>query len=319
MEKENKEQIEAIWNLRNTVQPLSEDVKQKIRKIQQEVPDASFKKAPVTWRGGYQKNTMHPPRMQQQLQQHQQHQKAPVPYQKYQSLFKKPDQPVEEKILNNIILSKLNKFSSETFADIEQFLCQILDSGETAFIKDFMMLVFKKAAAEEVFCPLYAKLLSNLSKKYVQLLVELNVLYKSYLTIFEEINEVDADSSNNQTIIKLNSEKMYRRGYSQFLAELVAKEILNKDNIIEVFKKLVGLIQQFIKENDKKALVDEYSDCLLRISRVVKSTAVYKETRVILIKECAEDLRLFTKTDPAFKSLTSRSRFQCMEILENIS
>ena len=39
-----------------------------------------------------------------------------------------------------------------------------------------MMLVFKKAASEEVFCSLYARLISNLSGKYPQLLSEMKIL-----------------------------------------------------------------------------------------------------------------------------------------------
>ena len=33
-------------------------------------------------------------------------------------------------------------------------------------LKEFINLVFKKAACEEIFCPLYAKLLGEVSEKY---------------------------------------------------------------------------------------------------------------------------------------------------------
>ena len=72
---------------------------------------------------------------------------------RYQSQFKNTSQPVEDKILNNIILSKLNKFCAATYSDIREFLYQILGSGDadlSEMTRQFMLLVFKKAAAEEI-------------------------------------------------------------------------------------------------------------------------------------------------------------------------
>jgi len=313
------DKVAIVWNLRNNITPLSEDIRARIRQIRQDAPEiANFRrgKPASNWKGGSGWNGGRPSQQQQQQQQ-QQPLPSAQPYQKYQSRFKKAEQPVEDKILHNVILSKLNKFSSETFKEIELFLCQILDSGETDFIKEFMLLVFKKAASEEVFCPLYAKLISNLRHKYPQLLSEMRVLYKSYLQIFEEI--VESDAVSKEEVIKLNTEKAYRRGYSQFLAELAGLEVLDKENIVEVFTKLVGLIKSTILLDDKKALADEYCDCLLRISRVIKKSIYYKETKDNLRMQCALDLESFTKINPAFKSLSSRTRFQCMEIFENIS
>lgn len=313
-------EVDAVWNLRNNVKTLNEETKAIIRSIQQ-VASESFRTAQHSTPYSPHRQQPHrhaPPQGDRQVQRQSSHPRGNVPYQnapykKYQGIFKNSDKPVEEKILNNLILSKLNKFSIETFTEVELFLCQILDSGELEFIKDFMMLVFKKAAIEEVFCPLYAQLLSKLSIKYPHLLVELKTLYKAYLTIFEEIKEDDVSS------IKLNSEKAYRRGYSQFLAELAGYQVLDKENIQEVFIKLINLIRKFIVLPDNKALVDEYSDCLLRISRVVKKTAFYNETKHTIKSLCAEELMSFTKINPAWLSLTSRTRFQCMEIFENIS
>jgi hypothetical protein len=70
------------------------------------------------------------------------------------------------------------------------FLYQILGSSDHSneeFIKEFMNLVFEKAAREEIFCPLYAKLLSEISEKHPVILVEMNKLHENYLEIFKNI------------------------------------------------------------------------------------------------------------------------------------
>jgi hypothetical protein len=329
-------EVANVWNIRNNITPLSEEIRSRIKQIRQDIPETSYygkSKMNGNWKhsgggggggggsgsgsgggsGGGSSGSRGVASI--PVQKQAAHQPA---YQKYQSRFKKIEQAVDEKILYNVILSKLNKFSSETFKEIELFLCQILDSGENEFIKDFMLLVFKKAASEEVFCSLYARLISNLSRKYPQLLLEMKTLYKSYLTIFEEIQESDATSIKREEIIKLNTEKAYRRGYSQFLAELAGLEVLDRDNIIEVFIKLTELIKHSMLLDDKKALVDEYCDCLLRMSRVIKKSNFYKDTKLIIKEQCAADLSSFTKMSPDFKSLTSRTKFQCMEIFESL-
>lgn len=193
------------------------------------------------------------------------------PQGRYQSKFRNSSQPVEEKILNNIILSKLNKFSQVTYPDVRDFLYQILGGGEAdlqEFVRDFMRLVFKKAASEEVFCPLYAKLLTEISSKYTVILEEMNLLSDNYLEIFDEITE-EGDIDYN-TFVQKNTEKKYRLGYSQFLSELAKQEILPLSILCSTFKKLIHLIGAAAKTSDKRVLVEEYTDCLLRMTNVFK-------------------------------------------------
>ena len=85
---------------------------------------------------------------------------------RYVSKFKNTESTVEEKILNQVILNKLNKFSAANYDEIKIFLQQILDSDEKEFLQSFMLLVFKKAAAEPTFCGLYARMISELSVQY---------------------------------------------------------------------------------------------------------------------------------------------------------
>lgn len=193
------------------------------------------------------------------------------PVGRYQSKFRNSNQPVEEKILNNIILSKLNKFSQTTYPEVRDFLYQILGSGEAdlqEFVRDFMRLVFKKAASEEIFCPLYARLLSEISSKYTVILEEMNRLSDNYLEIFDEITEDKVQDYS--TFVQKNTEKKYRLGYSQFLSELAKQEILPLSILGSTFKKLITLVESSGKLEDSKVLVEEYTDCMMRMTRVFK-------------------------------------------------
>lgn len=236
---------------------------------------------------------------------------------RYHSKFRNSHQPVEDKILNNIILSKLNKFSEATYPEVREFLYQILGSGEEdlrEFVRDFMRLVFRKAAAEEIFCPLYARLLTEISSKYSVILEEMNGLSDRYLEIFEEV--VEDNSTNYDAFVQKNIEKKYRLGYSQFLAELVKQEILSLTVLETTFTKLIQMLQRHSQAEDKKNLIEEYTDCLLRMSRVLKgrSTKFSRAAREVLLPPFDTFYQELLNKKENYISCSSKSRYILMDI-----
>lgn len=107
-------------------------------------------------------------------------------------------------VVNTIIQGKLNKFSIANYDEVREFLMEILGSGEKDFLSDFMKLIFQKAATEPTFCPLYAKLLFELSSRFDFLRTEMDNLYRQFLPIFEEIGE---EGAGTEGFIQRNKEK----------------------------------------------------------------------------------------------------------------
>jgi len=241
------------------------------------------------------------------------------PVGRYQSRFRNSTQPVEEKILNNIILSKLNKFSQTTYPEVREFLYQILGSGEAdlqEFVRDFMRLVFRKAASEEIFCPLYARLLAEISSKYTVILEEMNLLSDNYLEIFDEITE-DKDTDYNMFVQK-NTEKKYRLGYSQFLSELAKQEILPLSILSATFKKLISLIMEYGKIPDNRVVVEEYTDCLMRMARVFKgrTTSFSRNAREMILPIFNMLYDEFKNDKDVFVSCSPKCGFILMDIYD---
>jgi hypothetical protein len=242
-----------------------------------------------------------------------------TPQSRYQSKFKNSTQPVEDKILNNIILSKLNKFSPATYNDVRDFLYQILGAGgpgAAELIRDFMMLVFKKAASEEVYCALYAKLLAEISSRYSVILEEMKKLQSNYIDIFEDVEEIPEGGDDYNAFVEKNKEKRYRQGYSQFLAELAALEILEMSTLQETFTKLLSLIRQHGAATDKKTLIEDYTDCLVRMSRVLKKrmSPFFCLARSSLLALCGSSLSECISDKAAFPSISPKARFLLMDI-----
>lgn len=239
------------------------------------------------------------------------------PHNRYQSRFKNSTQPVEDKILNNIILSKLNKFSPATYGDVRDFLYQILGSGDpdlATLVRDFIMLVFKKAASEEVYCALYAKLLAEISSRYTVVLEEMNKLQANYTDIFEDVVEVPEGGDNYEAFVEKNKEKRYRQGYSQFLAELTGLEILELSTLRDTVHLLLTLIQRHGGSPGKKTLVDDYADCLVRMSKVLKKrvTPFFCNARSTLLETSGEILSFCISTK--CESISPKTRFLLMDV-----
>jgi hypothetical protein len=243
----------------------------------------------------------------------------PPPIAKYQSRFKNSCQPVEDKILNNIILSKLNKFSPKTYNEIRDFLYQILGAGGPdvqEIVPDFIKLVFRKAAIEKIFCPLYAKLLSEISSRYGIILTEMHTLQSNYLKIFNDIEEPESNSYD--IFVESQKRKEFRHGYSQFLAELTALELLNLDLLNSTFQCILTNMVHFGMVPDKKALLEEYSDCLVCMAKVLKKKpgSFFSNARATLLKANEERLVDMIKNSANYCSETAKTRFILMDVYD---
>lgn len=236
---------------------------------------------------------------------------------KYVSRFKSDSTKIDDTILNTLILGKLNKFSPANYDEIKGFLCQILDSGETDFLKEFMKLVFQKAASEEIFCPIYARLLSELSDKYKILLDEMVVLYKEYMEIFCDINE--AEAKNYDEFVSRTSQKKYRLGYSQFLAELVKHNVLDSELLIKTIRMIATQIPKVACNSELNKVGEEYSDCLVKIVYALASSKdkACCDICTQMKDELAPQIHPLTVKSPENK-LTMKARFALLDIYEKL-
>ena len=242
---------------------------------------------------------------------------------KYVSKFKKASDNVDDTILNTILLGKLNKFSESNYPEIKEFITHIISSGQTDMITCFMKVVFEKAAAEEIFCPLYAKLLSELSTSYPVLLTEMAALYAQYMEIFEEVVETSATSYNE--VCKRNVEKKYRRGYSQFLAELTRHHVIPTETFMKVVETILRQVEVNAPLKEATKLNEELADCLMKIVKAIRNANnVNNENettdliRAMLTQEALLRIRPLTLRDPVMEGISNKSRFTFMDIHDAI-
>jgi hypothetical protein len=219
---------------------------------------------------------------------------------RYVSKFHNGSKVGDDQILNTVIMNKLNIFSVKTYDDVKQFLLQILGSDQKEFIREFTWLVFRKAAAEEKFCGLFAKLLSEIKKEYPVILEEMRKLHTTYLDIWK-ISE-----SSDTTV-----DRRCRLGYSQFLAELTALSVLESETMQLTLETLKTCISDCIGNKDHIGTIEEYMDCLRQLcgSRVPKPVKFM--IRELLVKDLSNWIEEPKELVPG---LSSKSRFACMDL-----
>lgn len=240
--------------------------------------------------------------------------------QKYVSKFKKTSTDIDDTILNTILRGKLNKFSVSNYNEIKEFITHIIDGGQTDMIKCFMKLVFEKAASEEIFCPLYAKLISELSNAYPILLSEMANLYTHYLQIFEHV--ADGQSEDYDGLCQRNIEKKYRRGYSQFLAELIKHDVVHIDFLTQIVDMILQKVEQHSQDSTAIKVIEEYADCLMKIikaiqqhtsNRGIQSLRLYlKETKKTMVHE-------LSGRNPVAIGISNKARFTFLDAWDAIN
>jgi len=227
------------------------------------------------------------------------------------------DKKVEDRIIGHI-RAKLNKFSHNNYDPVKSFLEQIMSSGETAFLTEFMVLLFTKAASEEIYCELYARLLSELTERFPHLKTEISSIYSNFIIIFKEARDVpDQGTADYAKFLEAQERKKYRFGYSQFLAEMYNKQLLPYDAIEIVISTIMDSLDNLEQDVTNTLLVEEYLASLYKI--VTTLTCVKTAPVPPYIVNLVEKLKtLKSKSKNDTPGYTVKSRFKVMDIIDAI-
>jgi hypothetical protein len=224
---------------------------------------------------------------------------------RYSSKFHNGSKKGDETILNTIILNKLNIFSSQTYNDVKQFLFQILGTEQKEFVREFTHLVFKKAASEEKYCTLYAKLLAEITEKYPVILDEIKTLHVKFLQVWDP-------NGNHEEIIH----PKYRLGYSLFLSELFAMKILDTNSVYTTLSAIITSINNQMAHETSKESIEENMACLKRLCNMRVLETMREFIGSILLKDLENWICNSGKESPG---ISMKSKFASMDLKDLLS
>lgn len=213
---------------------------------------------------------------------------------------------IDDKILNTIIGNKLNSFTQLTYNDTRDFIYQIMDSGETEFVKDFIEKVFMKATVEELYCALFAKLIAEIAHRYPIMYDEMRRYHQEFLKIFENVEE------NERTI----KDRQYRLGYGQFISELSCYNAIEKEQLLSMVSKVMEQVTILTKDENKTKTVEEFVDCLVRLTKSLseKSPKFYASVKGDIKMRILDDVAQLINLSPRPPSLSVKGRFGLMDL-----
>lgn len=240
----------------------------------------------------------------------------PDPVAKFSSSAIKSSAAVEDRMLARV-KGKINKIGPSTYEATKVFMQQILDSDETGFLDDFMRFVFQKAATESAFCSLYAKLLHELADQFTHLRTVMTSLFRDYIEIFKEVAETpDVGTSDYRAFVEAQERKKFRRGYSQFVGELVKFGEADVGDFSTLIHTIVGVIELNYNNPKSTLLCEEYIDCLANLCNSapnILSEAPWSEG----IRSRLDAMTKKSRAD--VPGLTNKGRFALMDLVDSAS
>lgn len=238
---------------------------------------------------------------------------VPTTSTKFSSAAVKSSVDTDDRILAKV-KGKINKIGFTTYDATKTFMQQILDSEETEFLDEFMKFVFQKAATESTFCPLYAKLLHELADQFTHLRVVMHNLFRDYTAIFTEVETApDVGTEDYKAFVEAQERKKFRRGYSQFVAELVKLGEADEEAFAILVQQIVAVLEASNASPAKTLVCEEYIDCLAHMCTSApkilsrSSWAPGVKDRLIALTELPRSTTL---------GLTNKGRFALMDLVD---
>jgi hypothetical protein len=125
-------------------------------------------------------------------------------------------------------------------------------------------------------------------------------LHTTYLDIWDA-------SESKQT----NVDRRCRLGYSQFLAELVALQVLEVETMLQTLDTLTKNIETSLSSENGTTLVEEYIDCL----KCLCGAKMPKDTRRVLSDALIPKFQKWiAEPRDQVPGFSSKSRFACMDL-----
>lgn len=209
--------------------------------------------------------------------------------------------------LKKQINTNLNKLSPNNSKNIFQKILELSIKKKEIFDYNYFVdTLFDKAVMQPIYCPLYVKLLMVLlnesepeknvendleedievRKDSLSLLVrEKCDLFMNMITEFKDIDDAILNPDDYDDFCEKNKEKVYKKGFSQFIGELYKSRFVDSNFIKKYINALCDNIMNSLNENNTN--VENASICLCQLvnttinRRLFRNNESFKRIRQI--------------------------------------
>ena len=211
------------------------------------------------------------------------------------------------------VKGKINRIGNTTYDATKVFMHQILSSDDTDFLDELMKYIFTKASSESAYCPLYARLLHELGDEFPHFRVIINTIFRDYIGAFKEVEaeEPDAADESYKAFVESQERKRARRGYSQFVAELVKLGEVDRADFAVLLHQIVAVIEAEYTSADKTLVCEEYIDCFAKMCNSASAILRTADYSAGLIARLAA---ISGKSKAESPGISNKARFALMDL-----
>jgi hypothetical protein len=223
---------------------------------------------------------------------------------------------VEDRMLARV-KGKINRIGHSTYEPTKAFMQQILSGDDTDFLDELMKFFFSKASTEPAYCPLYARLIHELADEFAHFRVVIRTIFNEYIGVFREVDagtEPDPGSADYEAFKNAQERKRERRGYSQFVAELVKLGEADVSSFETLLNAIVSVIEANHSASDKTLMCEEYIDCFATMCGTAAGILRSASWAGELVRRLSV---IATKPKKDSPSLSNKARFAIMAIADS--
>lgn len=216
--------------------------------------------------------------------------------------------------LNKELNGNLNKLSPSNYDKIyEKIIKLFVDKNNIFDYNYFIDNLFNKSVMQPIFCPLYVKILLILKDKSLEKFEEEEISYflkekcnkfKDMILEFKSKKDDILNPNDYDDFCEKNKQKIFKKGFSQFIGELYKNNFLDKD-YIEDFKNLLYLNIKTNLDNDN-INIENSVVCLIQLINTTNDIKKFKNTH--LYNNINELIN--------YKNLPKKIKFKLLDMVE---
>ena len=219
------------------------------------------------------------------------------------------------------IREALNKITDKNYESQQPIIMETLDeiSKNPAFteVENFNVskAVFDIASSNKFYSSVYAKLFKDIINNFEIMNTIFIEKFDTFIALFQEIEACDPNDDYNK-FCAINKDNENRRALSMFFVNLMKKNIVTPDAIINIIITLQTSLKNMLDQENKTSEINEITENLfIFITNSHKELSAQSEWGNIVgyVNEISN------MNIKSFKSLTNKSVFKHLDILDEIN